>query len=222
MNMDNKEIFEKALAKLDALENDALGNYRRTFDKIAGPGRFMNPTPVVDELLKAMAAAGLKRADLMRDLAALNKPPQPLVHLVAGMNFQPAGGGKYDKLFFDVLRRESFIDLSPYTIEPMANQTAADLQEMIRCVEDYNANLPGDSEAGKDMLRACGFPRGSRIDVGSAENVARRFRLWQLRLAIAEAKILKSRNSSLDLHEMVLTRLGLGGLIQPVLSGSAV
>jgi hypothetical protein len=219
--MENAEIIELAIRKLDERENRAPESYRQLLTSLATGGTYPNQLAKCAELLALMAAAGLGLADLRRDWAELTKPVVRNVNIAAGMHFGPTGM-RYESIYVDDLVRSAGgarVDLSAYQIVKADGQTDEDVDDLLQVLRDFNLKTKGDSDEGVKLLRSAKVGGGYFSTGEAAKKIAARFPLWRIRLAVIEAGIIKARTPSEKLSDMVLRRLGLGGLVEPTFTG---
>jgi hypothetical protein len=148
------------------------------------------------------------------------------VHLAAGMYFVPPGTpGSHsgiDTAFADMLIGGSNgrVHLEQFDFVPMPGaQSQKDLDLLVRALKAFNDRMPGSHADGVELVRCEGFPKGPPLQHGSAANIAGRFRLYKLMLAVAETDVILERHSQQNRRETLMIRLGLGAMLPTVMSG---
>jgi hypothetical protein len=169
-------------------------------------------------------AAGVDAGYLEKYLKPPQKPFQR-VNLYASQGFDEPGadGTNNQTIIYAEAVCRGQIDISRMTAVRSEGQSKEDFDQLVKVIADYREGTAGDCAQGLKLLTDAGVGGGfiSRLMGGSQDlrNITQRKKLWQIRLAVAEARVILKRAPSVDLAEMVMTRLGLANLLPAVVTG---
>jgi hypothetical protein len=214
----NQDIIDGVIARLESTPAKDRQRYQELL---------RNPNPPINEVCELIRKLGISIAEFKRDAGAAEpmKAKQGR-HLIASMNYGYAGG-TYNVLCFDDLRRDGGgrIDLADFEIVRMDGQPKEEFQILLDAVNDYNNGTPGKGNAPViKLLKENGLPDGMFSDRGSASSVSAKCKAWAIRVAVVEARVCESRmagakSTSGSLRDITYLRLGMAGLVAPVMSG---